>query len=159
MFQSPLFAKANIPSLTRGGDYNYLMKKSIEPESINSKRNCVRYRSSLTFMSQKNRNNMTEAEKIIWNQILSRDKTGYRFLRQKPIDRFIIDFYCSKLLLAIEIDGELHIKKQGTDEMRDKFLKQIGITTIRFTNDEVINNTEIVKRKIDELIPLLSKRG
>jgi len=135
------------------------MKKLVDSEIINSKRNCVRYRNSLTFMSRKNRNNKTEAEKIVWNQILSRDKTGYRFLRQKPIDRFIIDFYCSKLLLAIEIDGESHIKKGGNDEMRDKFLKQIGITTIRFTNEEVVNNTEIVKRKINEMIPLLLKRG
>jgi very-short-patch-repair endonuclease len=61
--------------------------------------------------------------------------------------------------LAIEIDGKSHIKKKGTDEIRDKFLKQIGITTIRFTNEEVLNNTETVRRKIDELIPLLLKRG
>lgn len=110
-------------------------------------------------MSQRNRTKPTNAEKIIWDKILSRDKTGYRFLRQKPIDRFIVDFYCSKLSLAIEIDGESHIKKKGTDELRDKFLKQIGITTIRFTNDEVVNSIETVKNKIDELIPLLSKRG
>jgi very-short-patch-repair endonuclease len=110
-------------------------------------------------MSQKNRTKPTDAEKIIWDKILSRDKIGYRFLRQKPIDRFIVDFYCSKLSLAIEIDGESHIEKKGTDELRDKFLKQIGVTTIRFTNDEVINNIETVKRKIDDLIPLLSKRG
>ena len=106
-------------------------------------------------MSQRNRKNMTEAEKIIWDKVLSRDKTGYRFLRQKPIDRFIFDFYCPKLLLVIEIDGGSHIKKKGTDELRDKFLKQIGITTIRFTNDEVVNNIEQVKKKINELTPLL----
>lgn len=135
------------------------MKKSVDCEAINSKKNCIRYRNSLTFMSKKNRNNTTEAEKIIWDKLLSRDKTGYRFLRQKPIDRFIIDFYCSELSLAIEIDGGSHIKKKGTDELRDRFLKQIGITTIRFTNDEVINNIEIIKNKIDELIPLVSKRG
>ena len=134
------------------------MKRSIEPEMINDARNCVRYRDSLTLMSQRNRTKPTETEKIIWDKILSRDKTGYRFLRQKPIDRFIIDFYCSKLLLAIEIDGESHIKKKETDELRDKFLKQIGITTVRFTNEEVINNIDSVKKKIDDLIPLLSKR-
>jgi very-short-patch-repair endonuclease len=110
-------------------------------------------------MSQRNRKKPTHAEKIIWKEVLSKDKTGYRFLRQKPIDRFIVDFYCSELSLAIEIDGGSHIKKKGTDEMRDKFLKQIGITTIRFTNEEVINNIESVKNKITDLIPLLSKRG
>ena len=135
------------------------MKKSVDYEAINSKRNCVRYKNSLTFMSKRNRTKPTETEKIIWDKILSRDKTGYRFLRQKPIDRFIVDFYCSKLSLVIEIDGDSHIKKKGTDELRDKFLKQIGIVTIRFTNEEVINDIENVKKKIDELIPLLSKRG
>ena len=135
------------------------MKKPVDYEAINSKNNCVRYRNSLTFMSQKNRNDMTVAEKIIWDKILSRDKTGYRFLRQKPIDRFIIDFYCPKLLLAIEIDGESHIHKKETDKMRDEFLKQIGVTTIRFTNEEVINNIEIVKKKINDLIPPLVKEG
>ena len=135
------------------------MKRLIDSEIINSERNCVRYRNGLTFMSQKNRTKPTEAEKIIWDKILSKDKTGYRFLRQKPIDRFIVDFYCSKLSLAIEIDGNSHIKKRGTDEMRDKFLKQIGITTIRFTNEEVKNDIELVRKKIADLIPLLSKRG
>jgi very-short-patch-repair endonuclease len=135
------------------------MKKLIDFEAINSKRNCVRYRDSLTFMSQKNRTKPTETEKIIWEKILSRDKTGYRFLRQKPIDRFIVDFYCSKLSLVIEVDGESHIKKKGTDGLRDKFLKQIGITTIRFNNEEVINNIENVKKRINDVIPLLSKRG
>jgi very-short-patch-repair endonuclease len=135
------------------------MKKLVDFEAINSKRNCVRYRDGLVIMSQRNRKKPTVAEKIVWEVILSKDKTGYRFLRQKPVDRFIVDFYCSKLSLVIEIDGGSHIKKKGTDEMRDKFLKQIGITTLRFTNEEVINNIESVKKIISDLIPLLSKRG
>ena len=135
------------------------MKKLVDSEAINSERNCVRYWDSLTLMSQRNRTKPTKAEKIIWNEILSRDKTGYRFLRQKPIDRFIVDFYCSELSLVIEIDGGSHAKKKGRDKNRDKFLKQIGITTIRFTNEEVVNDIEKVKRKINDLIPLLSKRG
>jgi very-short-patch-repair endonuclease len=135
------------------------MRKWVDYEAINEKRNCVRYRDGLVIMSRRNRRKPTETEKIIWGKVLSKDKTGYRFLRQKPIDRFIVDFYCSKLSLVIEIDGGSHIKKRGTDEMRDKFLKQIGITTLRFTNEEVINNIKLVKKKIDDLIPLLSKRG
>ena len=131
------------------------MRKWVDYEAINEKRNCVRYRDGLVIMSRRNRTKPTETEKIIWEKVLSRDKTGYRFLRQKPIDRFIIDFYCPKLLLAIKIDGGSHIKKKGTDEMRDKFLKQIGITTIRFTNEEVLNNIDSIKKKITDLIPLL----
>ena len=135
------------------------MNKSVDSEAINSKRNCVRYRDSLVTMAQRNRRKPTETEKIIWKEILSKDQTGYRFLRQKPIDRFIVDFYCSELSLAIEIDGGSHIKKKERDGHRDKFLKQIGITTLRFTNEEVINYIESVKKKIIDLIPLVSKRG
>ncbi|MFA7301380.1 MAG: endonuclease domain-containing protein [Candidatus Shapirobacteria bacterium] len=132
------------------------MQKKVDGDAINSKRGCVRYWNDLTFMAKQNRKNPTVAERVIWDDLLSNDKIGYRFVRQKPIHRFIVDFYCSKLNLAIEIDGSSHNKKKGTDEMRDKFLHQIGIETIRFTNDEVINNINSVK---DILIPLLSKRG
>jgi very-short-patch-repair endonuclease len=139
------------PLFDKRGDIIILLK-NIEPEAINSKHNCVRYLSQLTFVSKRNRNNPTEAEQKMWNNFLSKNKTGFRFLRQKPIHRFIIDFYCSKLNLAIEIDGESHIKKKEYDVERDKFLKQIGIKTIRFTNEEVINKPEYVK---SVLLPLV----
>ena len=84
-------------------------------------------------MANQNRKNPTAAEQKMWNEYLSNDKTGFRFLRQKPIHRFIVDFYCVKLSLAIEIDGDSHEVKKETDVERDKFLKQIGIRTIRFT--------------------------
>ena len=87
-------------------------------------------------------------------------KTGYKFLRQKPINRFILDFYCSELNLAIEIDGSSHNKRKGYDETRDKFLYQIGIKTIRFTNDEILNQINIVKNKLANLIsPPCQGRG
>lgn len=132
------------------------MNKKVDADAINSKRGRVRYWNDLTFMAKKNKKNPTEAELKMWNGFLSRDKTGFRFVRQKPIHRFVLDFYCSKLNLAIEIDGSSHDKKKGTDEMRDKFLYQIGIETIRFTNDEVLNKPEYIKSILN---PLLSKRG
>jgi very-short-patch-repair endonuclease len=81
----------------------------------------------------------------MWCEVLRRKQTGFLFLRQKPIFRFIVDFYCSELNLAIEIDGKSHKKRKGYDEERDKFLKQIGINTIRFSSDEVMDNIENVK--------------
>jgi len=132
------------------------MDKKIDADAIHSNRGCVRYWNDLTFMAKQNRKNPTEAEDKMWKDFLSRDKTGFRFVRQKPIHRFILDFYCSKLNLAIEIDGGSHNKKKGTDEMRDRFLYQIGINTIRFTNDEVLNKPEHIKSILN---PFLSKRG
>ena len=128
----------------------------VDFEAIHTKHGCIRYWDNLSLMAKQNRRNPTEAEEKMWNEYLSRDKTGFRFLRQKPIHRFIVDFYCVKLSLVIEIDGNSHDKKKRTDIERDKFLYQIGIKTIRFTNEEVLNNPDYIKKI---LLPLLSKRG
>ena len=133
--------------------------KYVVPEAVNSKRMCVGYLEQLTYMSRKNRNNPTKAEEKIWKEILRKKQTGYIFLRQKPINRFITDFYCSELKIAIEIDGSSHNRKTGTDKLRDKFLKAVGIDTIRFSNDEVLNHIEFVKNSLSQLLPPLLKGG
>ncbi|HNY04397.1 MAG TPA: endonuclease domain-containing protein [Candidatus Woesebacteria bacterium] len=124
------------------------MKKKVKIDALNPVRGNINYFSDLTQMAKKNRHNPTEAEEIIWQQILRYKKTGYKFSRQKPINRFIADFYCSKINLAIEIDGGSHIKKRENDILRDKFLSQIGIQTIRFTNQEVLFDLNGVRQKI-----------
>lgn len=103
-------------------------------------------------MSRRNRNNQTLAEQIIWNKLLKGKRLRYTFLRQKPINRFIVDFYCSKLNLAIEIDGDSHKGKENYDKERDEFLRQIGIQTVRFTNETVLHNFSEVKQKLFEFI-------
>ena len=136
------------------------MRKKIVVEAINPLHGNVNYLNELLELSRKNRNNLTEAEEKIWIEVLMKRKTGYKFLRQKPINRFILDFYCSELNLAIEIDGNSHNKKKYYDEARDLFLKQVGIKTIRFTNDEVLNNIENVKRMIMNFVsPPCQGRG
>jgi len=64
----------------------------------------------------------------------------YRFLRQKPIDCFILDFYCSKLLLGIEVDGSSHDNKQEYDEARTGRLNFLGIKIIRYTNEVILKD-------------------
>lgn len=129
------------------------MKKKVVVEALNPLHWSVNYLKELRELSRKNRINSTESEKKIWDEILKQRKTGYKFLRQKPINRFILDFYCSELNLAIEIDGVSHNKKKGYDEARDRFLNQIGIKTIRFTNNEVLTDIENVKHKLMSAIP------
>lgn len=124
------------------------MKRKIDPEAINHISGSISYILDLTPVAKKNRHLPTEAEKIVWQEVLRYKKTGYKFTRQKPIHRFILDFYCSELNLAIEIDGSSHIKKVGTDVLRDKFLNQIGIHTIRFTNEEVLYHLNDVENRI-----------
>lgn len=110
----------------------------------------LRYRDSLTWAARKNRKNETEAEEKLWNEVLRRKQTGYKFVRQKPIDRFVVDFYCSELSLVIEVDGGSHEKKKERDKSRDDFLRVCGIKTIRFTNAEILNDIDKVKIKIKE---------
>lgn len=135
------------------------MKRKIEPEAINSVHGTINYLSDLTFMAKKNRDKPTEAEDTVWEKILRYEKTGFKFSRQKPINRFILDFYCSKLCLAIEIDGGSHNLKKQNDKLRDKFLSQIGIQTIRFTNEDVENNLDLVKQKITKVCNSLACQG
>jgi len=121
-------------------------------EALNPLHGNVNYYKELKELSRRNRNKPTESEEIIWKEVLMKKKTGFRFLRQKPINRFILDFYCSELNLAIEIDGSSHDAKKGVDRERDLFMQQIGIKTIRFSNNEVLNEINKVKRTLEKCL-------
>ncbi len=108
----------------------------------------LRYRDSLTWAARKNRKNETKAEEKLWNEVLRRKQTGYKSVRQKPIDRFVVDFYCSELSLAIEVDGCSHNNKLERDKARDGFLRVCGIKTIRFTNEEILEQVEKVRKNL-----------
>jgi len=105
------------------------------------------YNNKLNDRARELRKNMTESEKKIW-QFLR--KLPYSVLRQRVIDNFIVDFYCAHLKLVIEIDGESHFTEEGIgyDKERTEILEGYGIKVIRFSNNEVINNFEIVCEKI-----------
>lgn len=115
----------------------------------------LKYLEQLTWAAKINRQKMTKAESKIWYEFLKNRPLNYKFTRQKPLDRFILDFYCSELLLIIEIDGGYHIKKENYDKERDKYLSCLNIETIRFKNEEVLNNLETVK---SEIIKNIQKR-
>ncbi len=87
---------------------------------------------------------MTKHEWLIRNVALKWNKTGYRFLRQKVIWPFILDYYCSKLKLGIEIDWSSHDEKQEYDLEREEYLRNRGIQIIRYTNSEVEQNLAAV---------------
>lgn len=92
----------------------------------------------------RNQNTMTEAEWKIWNLVLKRDKTWYRFLRQKLIWNYILDFYCSKLKLCIEIDDSSHDWKWEYDEKRTKYLNNLWIKVVRYLNNDINYNLDWV---------------
>lgn len=140
--------------------------KYISPSEARTKQGNLKYLEQLRTMSRNNRKNPTLAEDKFW-QLLSYKKLNLKFLRQKPIGRFILDFYCSKLLLAIEIDGDSHDNKQNFDQGRDLYLEQRGIKTIRYKNYQVLNNFHQIKldlitkikQRQNELSPPFSREG
>ena len=98
------------------------------------------------------RNKPTEAESFLWNFLSGNQLNGIRFKRQHPVLYFIADFYCHKAKLIIEIDGGYHqIPEQHLyDQNRDKELEELGLKTIRFTNEQVFFGTEKVLNTIKD---------
>ena len=108
------------------------------------------YNKSLRVYSWELRKNMTDAEKLLWAKIRNRQIKGYQFYRQKIIGNFIVDFYCPRANLIIEIDGGQHYsdKAKQKDVARDEFLKSSGLRVFRFSDREVFENLDGVMENI-----------
>jgi very-short-patch-repair endonuclease len=107
------------------------------------------------------RQNMPKAEVIIWSQIKNKQRLNSRFLRQFSVGKYILDFYCPIIKLAIEIDGDSHFKnkeKTEYDFIRENYLSEFGITVLRFTNYDVYNSLNAVVLSIDEMISSLLRK-
>ena len=96
------------------------------------------------------RNNPTEAKDYLW-RFLAKGYSGYRFKRQHPIKYFIADFYCHALRLVIEVDGGYHKlpEQYEYDCNRDWELQLLGVTVLRFSNEEVLYDTDHVLQTIE----------
>jgi very-short-patch-repair endonuclease len=81
---------------------------------------------------------------------------GFRFRRRHKIGQFIIDFYCHKVNLVVEVDGGIHEKGSTEDQLRTDFLKRLGLTVLRFTNNELLDSPDKVKQQIENHIQKLS---
>ena len=91
---------------------------------------------------------VSRAEKYLWKAVLSRKQTGERFLRQRPIKSFIVDFFAPAIGLIIEIDGNSHFNKGDYDRRRENELRSLGYEIIRFSEGDVIYNLDIVHEKV-----------
>lgn len=97
------------------------------------------------------RENMTDAEKKLWER-LNKSQLGVRFKAQHPIDIFIVDFYCHKHKLVVEVDGLIHLSKNEYDEGRTAELERLDLKLIRFTNHDVLNNVDKVVEEIKKYL-------
>lgn len=103
-------------------------------------RSFVPYNKNLRDRSRELRSDSTLAEVLLWKHLRTRQMKGFQFNRQKPLGRFIADFYCKSLALVIEIDRNSHEGKEQYDADRDVELHRLGLTILHFTDQEVKTN-------------------
>ena len=141
------FIVIDIISVRKNKNIVYL-KEDLKERGLISTGFHLPYNPKLVDRAKKLRKNMTIAEKKLWKNYLK--TSTYRFLRQRPIDHYIVDFYCANLKLVIEIDGNIHDKasQKEYDEQRTLFLKVYDLNVIRFRNEEVMNEFENVCERI-----------
>ena len=104
----------------------------------------VPYRKELKLRARALRRDLTPAERRLWYEFLS--GLPQKFTRQKPIGRYVADFYCSKHRLVVELDGDSHFTARGEnyDLLRTAELESLGLSVLRFTNAEVMQNFDAV---------------
>jgi very-short-patch-repair endonuclease len=119
-----------------------------------------RYTRSLIPNSRRLRRDMTDAERKLWS-LLRNNRLGVRFRRQVPYDLYILDFYSVKAKLVIEVDGGQHFTPRGKrrDEIRDADLRGDGLEVLRFTNADVLTNSEGVEQVIYEKVEAALKQN
>jgi len=109
----------------------------------------VPYSPRLKQTARNLRKNMTLGEVILWQHIRRRQIKGYQFLRQKPIGKYVVDFFCKELMLAIEVDGESHEGRQREDEERQEKLKKLGVRFLRFQDSHVKQDLANILKRIE----------
>ncbi len=116
------------------------------------RRKIIPYNPKLKGYTRKLRKDSTFTEILLWNNLKRKQVRGYDFDRQKPIDNYIVDFYCKELQLAIEVDGESHYGNEERDRKKDMRLNELGVSVLRFDDMEVRHQLEKVIRQIEEWI-------
>ena len=121
----------------------------------------IKYNHNLTDKARELRKNPTPMEKQVWSVLSRQQFEDLKFTQQKPLDHYIVDFYCAELMLAIEVDGDSHAHQVEYDIKRTKDLEDLGVKVIRYTNADIVNNLDgvyedlmsIVERRRIELTP------
>jgi very-short-patch-repair endonuclease len=101
------------------------------------KRRFLHYNPKLKKRARELRNNSTLSEVLLWKELKGKQMMGYDFHRQKPIDNYIMDFYCPKLNLVIEVDGDSHFLRKQQDSDRQRRLEKLGLRFLRFDDLDV----------------------
>jgi len=112
------------------------------------------YNPKLKERATKMRNESTKGEVKFWCELLRKRKSGHQFYRQKVINHYIVDFYCAKLKMVIEIDGTSHKGKEEYDKNREGELNQLGLKLVRYADLDVLNNFHLVEKDFKKQIKI-----
>jgi very-short-patch-repair endonuclease len=104
------------------------------------------------------RRNQTDAERVLWFRLRDRRLAGWKFKRQVPIDRFVVDFFCADGKVIVEIDGGQHDENRARDASRTAALEAMGYLVLRFWNNDVMRNTDGVLETILGTLNLLRSK-
>ena len=112
------------------------------------------YNTKLKTLSRQLRKNMTGAERLLWSKIRAKQLKGYQFYRQRIIGNYIVDFYCAKAKLIIELEGGQHYCNKGLekDKIRDDYIKGQKLKVLRFSDRDVFDNLNGVVEMIYEFL-------
>ena len=124
------------------------------------RRKIIPYNPKLKELAKELRNNATKAEVFLWQKIKRKQFYGYDFHRQKPIDNYIVDFFCNELMLVIEIDGYSHqiVEVFEKDVVKEQKIRSLGISLLRFTDGQIYNDMENVLRAIESFIKAFEEK-
>jgi very-short-patch-repair endonuclease len=120
--------------------------------NFKSHRKILLYNPALKEKARELRNNSTRTESLLWTFLKGRQLRGFDFHRQKPVDEYIVDFFCNELMLAVEIDGVSHIGKELYDTKRQNRLEILGVRFLRFKDEDVFYNCDYVVKEIEKWI-------
>ena len=116
----------------------------------------IPYNHALTERARENRKDPTPAEHRLWREVLNKGRfRGFKFTRQKPLDEYIVDFYCAELQLAVEVDGDSHAIQTDYDQRRMENLGALGVKIVRYTNDDVMHGLDGV---FDDFVRVVVER-
>jgi very-short-patch-repair endonuclease len=120
----------------------------------------LRYKPHLKHKGRELRKNMTDSERVLWSRLRGRQLLGVQFYRQKPVGKYIVDFYAPKTKLVVEVDGSQHLTQEHTekDNYRDQCLAAADLRVLRFNSREVLEETdaviEVIYRTMEERLNL-----
>jgi very-short-patch-repair endonuclease len=106
----------------------------------------------LTGVAKRLRHEMTDAERLLWNEVRAHRFAGLKFKRQEPLGLYVVDFVCYEAKLIVELDGGQHASQKEADEERTRWLASRGFRVVRFWNNDVLTNIAGVMREIEKEI-------